>query len=747
MYTWFARTRLRPNVGLRLFSSSLTTLSNHAFSNVRTGPHRNILAAQDLAAIRARYHLPQQQHEPLDPPISGPSRLPNEQEVLNDLKSLAASGRASDLTLLHAVLESFPAQCGLEITASTHAAIFDSFITSGNSTAALRWLETMGTKPGHISPLLSQWHAWIGAFGSFHQDTQFPALFRSIVASGCQPTPETYTIALTSMFYAKHPPKETAVRKLLHEAHKAGIPHNEDIISSITKGYTAYRMVPVAEQMRDFYAKVYNRQIDPHAGAVALLKRAYTQGKHRATVEAEKLRSRGFNPLPQTLRVLLADSISVDDIRFWERALQVQADVHAWRLVIQNCIQRTGSSERAFQVYQEYITSGMSPTSKLVDPIIRLLCMKTLRPPRESDVDRALLVYADLFRATKSGEPLAVIYNSLISALASTQNTRKYFPKAVSLLEDMQSRGVEMDSMTATSITILLLRSSSTPTEAFQAYKRIFKRPDGTPALDAEGYVAVLNVFCRLTFGKDNIHTAIPAWEQYFEIVRDMREAGFPVNVKVYSIILQQLGFAATKTRRTLSQDTKEGNYHYHPTSDGVVDILSIQRAIRRIHQILLTDAAVQPDTISWNTLMDAYQRAGCLREAYRIWESLWLSRSFDNASISIMADACGHAGAHAEAVQIFPRIVKSGFRMNIRNWNAWLECLCRLGRVKEAVDVLCNEMGKNGNVEPNEDSIHVILDFARGRPGEMEMKKRIERHYPELWKSSGPSGSLDFSL
>jgi pentatricopeptide repeat protein len=102
------------------------------------------------------------------------------------------------------------------------------------------------------------------------------------------------------------------------------------------------------------------------------------------------------------------------------------------------------------------------------------------------------------------------------------------------------------------------------------------------------------------------------------------------------------------------------------------------------------------------------------------------------------MCDACGHAGAHAQAVQIFPRIVKSGFKMNVRNWNAWLECLCRLDRVKEAVEVLCNELGENENVEPNEDSIHIILRFASGKPGELDVKRRIEQHYPELWKSSG---------
>ena len=736
MYTWCARTRLGPNVSHWLFSSPVT-VPRRALANARTGPpRRNVLAAQDLAAIRTRYHLPQQhQHEPSDPPVSGPSRSPNEQEVLDDLASLAASGRTGDLALLHAVLENFPARCKLEITAATHATIFDSFVASGNSSAALRWLETMNTKPGQVSPSLPQWHAWIEAFGSSHQDTQFPSLFRSIVASGCQPTPGTYSMALAAMFRARRPPAEAAVRKLLREAHNAGIPYDEGVISSFAEGYIARRMVPVAEELRAFYEKLYNRRTDPHADAGVLLKRAYTQGGHRATVEAQRLLHQGYTPTPQTLRALLADSVSADDVRFWEDTLRVQADVHAWLSVIHNCIQKTRSPVRVFQVYKDYIASGMTPTSKVVDPILRLLCMKTLRPPKESDIDRALEVYRDMFRATKSGEPNAIIYNTLISALVSTQNTGKYFPRALSLLEDMHSRGVEMDSMTATSITILLLRSSTTPTEAFQAYKRVFRRPDGKLALDAEGYVAVLNVFCRLTFGKGSIHTAIPAWEQYFEIVRDMREAGYPVNVKVYSIILQQLGFAATKIKGSQPHTPQEENEDQPKVGD-VVDIPSIQRAIRRIHQTLVTDAAVQPDTVAWNTLMDAYQRAGCLRDAYRVWESLWVSRSFDNASISIMADACGHAGAHTEAVQIFPRILKSGFKMNTRNWNAWLECLCRLDRVKEAVEVLCNEMGQSGNVQPNEDSVRVVLSFAQGRQGETEMKKRIERHYPTLWKS-----------
>lgn len=735
MYTRCARTRLGPNVGRRLFTLP-SAVTRGALTDARAGPpHSSTLATQDLAAIRARYHLPQQIPRLSDQPVGGPSRSLSEEEVLNDLSSLAASGRRSDISLLHAVLENFPTQYNLKITASTHAAIFDSFVVAGHSSVSLRWLQTMNTKPGRLSPSLSQWHTWIEAFGSSYQDTGFPSLLKYIMASGCRPTPETCSIALTAMCRGKQPPDEATVCKFLRKAYRMKVPYDEGVVSAIKVGYTNRQRVLLAEQIGAFYEDLYGRKIDSHVGAAAHLQSAYAQNKHCATTEVEKLLSQGFIPTPRILTILLAESTSPDDIRFWETTLQLQADAQAWLLVIENCIHKTRSPNRAFQLYKDCAAGGMPLTSKMVDPILRLLCMKTLQPPKESDVDRALLIYADLFRATKSGEPNAIIYNTLISALVSTQNTEKYFPKALSLLEDMQSRSVEMDSMTATSITILLLRSSSTPMEAFRAYKRIFRRPDGKPTLDAEGYVAVLNAFCRLTFGKGNIHTAIPAWEQYFEIVRDMREAGYPVNTKVYSIILQQLGLAATKIRRSQPQVPQE-EYQDQPDVGGSADIPSIQRAIRRIHQILITDAAVQPDVIAWNTLMDAYQRVGCLRDAYRVWESLWLSRSFDNASVSIMADACGHAGAHAEAVQIFPRIVKSGFKMNIRNWNAWLECLCRLDRIKEAVGVLCNEMGQNGNPDPDESSILIILSFVQGKVGEMEMKKRIEHHHPVLWKS-----------
>lgn len=645
----------------------------------------------------------------------------NHDQLHGILRVLARSAKKPDLALIHTILADMSSLFEVDVSSHTHSAILNGFVDADDAWAALRWLVKMQDYPGNISPTLPQWHTWIQNFIPRFEQRQIVRVLRDMEATGCSPTLETYKLLFSAMF--RYRPKIDVVKSILQKKSET-LPYDPTFPAFLSKGYTNFRLITLAEEAAMAYNSIYGRdegRFENHCNS-QLMQAYCNKDRRRTTSELEKLRSKGFSPSIETLKFLLAESVDVHDLKFWEESLGVTADVHIWASLIRNCVQKAGSVPKALQVYDQFISSGLTPDSKLILPIIRSICMKTLRPPRESDIDRALGIYKDFYRLTSDGEPNAVVYNTLISALASTSDTAKYFPKALSLLEDMKSRKVAMDSMTATSITILLLRSSTSPSEAFQAYKRVFKRPDGKPALDAEGYVAVLNVFCRLTFGKTNIHTALPPWEQYFEIVKDMREAGYPVNVKVYTIILQQLGLAATKFRQAR-----------YTSDDDQPDLSQLERAIRKIHQLLTMDPSIQPDTVAWNTLMDAYQRAGCIRDAYRVWDTLWLSRMFDNASVSIIADACGHANALNEALQIFSRLQKVGFPLNTRNWNAWLECLCRLGRLDEAVKTLCLEMGSDGNAAPDENSVRIVLRFASGSREENQIRERIRRYLPEL--------------
>jgi len=73
---------------------------------------------------------------------------------------------------------------------------------------------------------------------------------------------------------------------------------------------------------------------------------------------------------------------------------------------------------------------------------------------------------------------------------------------------------------------------------------------------------------------------------------------------------------------------------------------------------------------------------------------------------------------------------------MNIRNWNSWIECLCRLGQYSDAAKVVCLDMGKDGKPEADEESIKIVLRFVSGTREESEIRERLKRYLPKLWSS-----------
>jgi pentatricopeptide repeat protein len=242
-------------------------------------------------------------------------------------------------------------------------------------------------------------------------------------------------------------------------------------------------------------------------------------------------------------------------------------------------------------------------------------------------------------------------------------------------------------------------------------------------AIDVKGYAVLLNAFCKMSFGSE---LSVPSLHYYFEIVKDMRQSGHEFSLEVYTILLRQLASLATR----LASDSN--------LPEGISD--ELVTAIRRAHDHLTVDASITPDTIVWNQLMDTYQRAGCFGEAYRVWEMMYLSGTFDNASVSIILDACGYARAWPIATQICLKLLKNGFSFNRKNWNAWVECLCRLGKLNEALKIVCLEMGKgHDRVAPDEESIRILMKFAIKSNQQSEIQSRIKRYLPDLWQKLPP--------
>jgi pentatricopeptide repeat protein len=260
------------------------------------------------------------------------------------------------------------------------------------------------------------------------------------------------------------------------------------------------------------------------------------------------------------------------------------------------------------------------------------------------------------------------------------------------------------------------MRSASSFAEAFEAYKTVRERTQ--IPFQAKGYAAILHTFTTLKF--DN--RTIPPWQDYLQIVKDMQEDGSPVLPRLYTNMLRQMARMAARA--------KPSDPDYIPALQKMV------HTAREVQHLLSISTTVTLDTPFWNQLMDTYQRSGAFEDARRIWDMLFHEGRVEAAGVSIIFDACGYARAGRTAVQVFASLRASGYKLTLRNWHAWLECLCRLGQLDEAARYFCLEMGSGPHgVPPDEEGARILLKFAKQRGVGDEVRMRIRRFLPTLWE------------
>jgi pentatricopeptide repeat protein len=73
----------------------------------------------------------------------------------------------------------------------------------------------------------------------------------------------------------------------------------------------------------------------------------------------------------------------------------------------------------------------------------------------------------------------------------------------------------------------------------------------------------------------------------------------------------------------------------------------------------------------------------------------------------------------------------------NPHTWDTWVECLCRLGKLDEAVDVVCTEMKEQqaGAPGPTKETLEVLLRFAWSREDLNDVPRRVMQDFPEMWE------------
>ncbi|KAG6910532.1 hypothetical protein DXG01_009951 [Tephrocybe rancida] len=650
-------------------------------------------------------------------------------QLLQLLDALATSGRPEDLQRIEEILEHMPSMFGVELTSDIHTVIIRGLVKHGNDHTIHKWILNMPLRPTPFTPTLEQYHILLEACLKLSPFKFLRHVVREMRSTGCKPTSETFKYLVRSRWDAANQegkkPHLKVFSSILDDMQLINLPYDESFAELLYTSYGDY--VKWGKLIKDEYRTRFladSRVVQFGLWNAKLSDIAQDKGVEAAMDYFFKtLVPRGCEPTPQILRAILRHSKTLDDVLTVRERFDVPPSVDHFSILITNNV-RAGNIAGALAVYDESKVAGIVPDAALVHPLIQALCAAGRDMPTDESLDRALTIYHDLAAvAAPSPEvkanysqhatgPDASIYYTLLRGCAISPNLNKYFPIAKQLLDDMENHDMmKNDSTAASSIIVLFMRRAENVTDALEAYYGL------RSSLDEKGYAIVLDAFSKLSF---NNELPVPSLTRYFGIVKDMRRAGLEITIEVYTTLLRQIALVPKMYPDRLTSD--------------YVDELVV--TTRRVHDFLTLDAAVSPDEQIWNQLMNTYQHLECFGDAYRVWETMYLSGRFNHVSVSIILDACGYAGAWQIAKKICAQLFRDRFSFNLHNWNTWVECLCRMRRLNDALKVVCLEMGKHGNtVPPDVETARILIKFARRDGMEADTLQRLEQYLPDLWK------------
>jgi len=385
---------------------------------------------------------------------------------------------------------------------------------------------------------------------------------------------------------------------------------------------------------------------------------------------------------------------------------------------------------------------------------------------------------------------------------------------ALRLLEDMRTFRIESDARFRSSFILLMIRLAPTFQTAFHVYRALVRGDRLADAEAFEGFTTDLAMSNNLQFQRFELNgveweriiitlchvrekpgapgMSFPPAEMFVEVVRDMQVAGWPATERMYMLYVGRLLRQARQLKvwqrdPYLTEDPeKESLEGLDEDEDAIwqgvtpstfLDVRnSILHSIRHLHHHISVSAGITPSTKLLNAILEAYNRVAAMHDAFKLWDHIWLSQIHDNWTVSVILDTCGWGKAGHRAAQIWNNLVATDFPLNKYNWDARMECLCRIGRLNDAVKVVCLEMPQQHldnmaryeeyrrklavqvegevrspvrrqveeqkaavnewGVMPDAATLNVLLSFAIQTNEVHQVKEKIRRYLPTLWNS-----------
>jgi hypothetical protein len=323
-------------------------------------------------------------------------------------------------------------------------------------------------------------------------------------------------------------------------------------------------------------------------------------------------------------------------------------------------------------------------------------------------------------------QAMTKIHMTLLFKCVNAEGPATGAATCIEYLDGMRKLGITFRRDEAASRIVGLMRAAKDHYEAFKLYS--YGRALDPQALTADGYSHIIVAFSHLSFPAE---AATPP-KLFFELIHDMRRAGHLANARIYTELIATY----TKLLRRQQKSAGKMSYKEEVEQERIID------ALRRVHANLKLDSFVEMDIPLLNALMDAYNQVSAWSECNEVWEEITARRPYEEdatvfqPSLNIILDACGYAGAVQKARTIWQWASNGGIPLNRANYEAWIECLCRLGQTMEAAKLVCGDY-KNADdpSRPDVNMLTILLKFCwRNKETYRQVPNMVKENFPDKW-------------
>lgn len=414
-----------------------------------------------------------------------------------------------------------------------------------------------------------------------------------------------------------------------------------------------------------------------------------------------------------------------------------------WAAAIQDLLaRRPDDLDTAMEIYETARERGIETDYHLARALLDPLC--SAETPR---MDQAFSVYSDFLGFSPQPNDLVdakdktpsdprdptPIFSTLLSASARSTADDKA-PSSIRILNDMRARGVTLAPGAIASTYKVLASTSPDHQTAFNIYAHLYALNEH--ALDVHTFDTILSTFIKLSTPRSPFAPA----HLYLEIMRDMRKANIRIGSHAITTLLKSYGLQARQSRKS-SSDT---NYREQKTK-------ALLKSILELHTMIKLDPMITIDIPLLNSLMDAFARVGAYAEAFEVWDELVERRPREtqihdqnpgmveelySPSMNIMLDACGFSGSLFRGKKAWNWATRWGLNRNKKNWDAYVECLCRCGQMEDAFEVVTRMKSEEGVPRPSKETVELLVKFSWKNKNDFEsIKERVEEEFPGWWQ------------